>query len=239
MFHLLDGSNGHPKVPLSLSQRISSAPAPWCRIITWTLNMCSGLSSRPVPSHLSQVRSGSTSCREWQSILTSSSQGSSPLLQRIGPPHPSETLISPSGKASHPNSISLMVTGPSPGMPLSPPSSVLSPTEPWNCEFIPNTSFNCFGALPLLQSKVINLDKAIRRYVGEVKHIELADVAQFRHLEACYLQDDGAGNQASPRKEKGSSRLNRRSNKVCRQWNSGACNRCASECRFHHLCSKC
>ena len=59
-----------------------------------------------------------------------------------------------------------------------------------------------FGALPRSQGKVINLDKAIRRYVGEVKHIELADVARFRHLEARYLQHDGAGNQASPRKER-------------------------------------
>ena len=33
-----------------------------------------------------------------------------------------------------------------------------------------------FGAFPHSHSKVINLDKAIRRYVGEVKHIELADV---------------------------------------------------------------
>ena len=96
-----------------------------------------------------------------------------------------------------------------------------------------------FGALPNSQAKVINLDKAIRRFVGEVKHIELADVGRFRHLEARYLQDDGAGNQASPRKEKESGRPNRRSNEVCRQWNSGACNRRASECRFRHLCSKC
>ena len=96
-----------------------------------------------------------------------------------------------------------------------------------------------FGALPNSQTKVINLDKAIRRFVGEVKHIELADVGRFRHLEARYLQDDGAGNQAGPRKEKEGGRPNRRSNEVCRQWNSGACNHRASECRFRHLCSKC
>jgi hypothetical protein len=96
-----------------------------------------------------------------------------------------------------------------------------------------------FGAFPHSHSKVINLDKAIRRYVGEVKHIELADVGRFRHLEARYLQDDGAGNQTGFRKEKEASRAGQRSNEVCRQWNSGTCNRRASECRFRHLCAKC
>ena len=96
-----------------------------------------------------------------------------------------------------------------------------------------------FGAFPHSYSKVINLDKAIRCYVGEVKHIELADVGRFHHLEARYLQDDGAGNQSGPRKEKESGKTNRRSNEVCRQWNSGTCNRRASECRFRHLCAKC
>ena len=33
-----------------------------------------------------------------------------------------------------------------------------------------------FGAFPHSHSKVINLDKAIWQYIGEVKHIELADV---------------------------------------------------------------
>jgi hypothetical protein len=96
-----------------------------------------------------------------------------------------------------------------------------------------------FGALPHSHSKVVNLDKAIRRYVGEVKHIELADVGRFRHLEARYLQDDGAGNQSGSHKEKEASRGGRRSNEICRQWNSGTCHRRASECRFRHLCSKC
>ena len=96
-----------------------------------------------------------------------------------------------------------------------------------------------FGAFTHSHSKVINLDKAIWQYVGEVKHIELADVGRFRHLEARYLQDDGAGNQTNPRKEKESNKTQRHSNEVCRQWNSGTCNRCASECRYRHLCAKC
>ena len=54
-----------------------------------------------------------------------------------------------------------------------------------------------FGTLPHSQLKVINLNKAIWCYIEEVKHIELADMAWFHHLEACYLQDDGTGNQAS------------------------------------------
>jgi hypothetical protein len=96
-----------------------------------------------------------------------------------------------------------------------------------------------FGAFPHSHFKVINLDKAIRRYAGEVKHIELADVGCFRHLEAHYLQDDGAGNQTTGCKEKETGRASKRSNETCRQWNSGVCNRRASECRFRHLCTRC
>ena len=96
-----------------------------------------------------------------------------------------------------------------------------------------------FGALPYSHSKVINLDKVIRRYTGEVKHIELSEVGRFRHLEARYLQEDGAGNRTGTHKEKEITKSNRRSNEVCRQWNNGVCNRKASECRYRHLCANC
>jgi hypothetical protein len=96
-----------------------------------------------------------------------------------------------------------------------------------------------FGAFPYSHSKVINLDKAVRRYTGEVKHIELSEVGRFRHLEARYLQEDGAGNRTGTRKEKEVGKSNRRSNEVCRQWNNGVCNRKASECRYRHLCAIC
>jgi hypothetical protein len=59
-----------------------------------------------------------------------------------------------------------------------------------------------FGALPYLHSKVINLDKAIHHYTGEVKHIELSEVGCFWHLKARYLQEDRAGNHAGTPKEK-------------------------------------
>jgi len=96
-----------------------------------------------------------------------------------------------------------------------------------------------FGAFPFSHHKVINLDKAIHRYTGEVKHIELSEFGRFRHLEARYLQDDGAGNRGNTSKEKEASKSDRRSTEACRQWNSGICNRCASECRYRHLCSNC
>ena len=96
-----------------------------------------------------------------------------------------------------------------------------------------------FGAFPVSHSKVINLDKAIRRYTGEVKNIELSDFGRFRHLEARYLQDDGAGNCSSSSKEKEAAKPDRRSTEACHQWNSGICNRRASECRYRHLCSNC
>src|SRR5882762_2820277 len=90
-----------------------------------------------------------------------------------------------------------------------------------------------FGAFPYLHSK------AIRRYTGEVKHIGLSEIGCFRHLEARYLQEDGAGNRTNPRKEKEVNKPSRRSNETCRQWNNGVCNRRASECRYRHLCAIC
>ena len=94
-----------------------------------------------------------------------------------------------------------------------------------------------FGAFPVSHSKVINLDKAIHHYAGEVKHVELSEFGRFRHLEARYLQDDGAGNRGFFIKEKEITRPDRKSNDACHQWNSGICNRQASECRYRHLCS--
>jgi hypothetical protein len=96
-----------------------------------------------------------------------------------------------------------------------------------------------FRAFPFTHSKVINLDKAIRCYTGEVKHIELSELGRFRHLEARYLQGDGFGNRVTSTKEKEVFKSDRRSSEVCRQWNSGVCNRRASECHYRHLCSNC
>jgi hypothetical protein len=199
--------------------------------------MYSGPSNLPAPFRLSRYRSGSMFFWGQQSTLTSSSQDSSPLLLRIGPPHPSETSILPSGSVRPPNSSSPMVTGPSPGMPPSLPSSALSPIEPWNCKSSRNTSFNFLVPFPTHSRKSLTWTR--QSFVGEVKHIKLADIGWFCHLEARYLQDDGAANQASPCKEKESGQLNRQSNEVCQRWNSGVCNRRALECQFRHLCSKC
>ena len=133
---------------LSFSWRILSAPAQRSKI-TPLKHARSGPSNLRVPFHPSQDWSGSMSLWEWWSTLTSSSQDSSPLLLRIEPPHPSETLISPSGKVNPPNSSSLMVTGPLPGTLLLLPSSALSPIKPRNCKFIQNTSFNFLAPSPL------------------------------------------------------------------------------------------
>jgi hypothetical protein len=96
-----------------------------------------------------------------------------------------------------------------------------------------------FRAFPYSHSKVINLDKAIRQYTREVKHIELSKIGRFRHLEARYLQEDGAGNRTNSRKEKEVNKPSRRSNETCRQWNNGICNHRASECCYRHLCAIC
>jgi hypothetical protein len=93
-----------------------------------------------------------------------------------------------------------------------------------------------FGAFPpSYHSKVINLDKAIRKYCGEVRNIELSEFGRFRHLESRYLQAEGLGaSSASVQKEKTDGRC---SSEACRQWNTGNCNRHASECRYQHVCS--
>ena len=82
-----------------------------------------------------------------------------------------------------------------------------------------------FRAFPVSHSKVINLDKVICRYAGEIKHIKLSKFGQFRHLEARYLQDDGTSDCNSLIKEKEIIRTDRKSNDACHQWNSGICNR--------------
>jgi hypothetical protein len=95
-----------------------------------------------------------------------------------------------------------------------------------------------FGAFPpSCHGKVINLDKAIRKYCGEVRNIELSEFGRFRHLEARYLQSDGLGaSTGHAQKEKMEPR---RSPESCRQWNDGICHRRASECRYRHVCSGC
>jgi len=78
-----------------------------------------------------------------------------------------------------------------------------------------------FWCLSFSHTKVINLDKAICCYTGEVKHIELSEFGRFRHLEAHHLQDDGAGNCTGSSKEKEIAKPDRRSTEACHQWNSG------------------
>ena len=74
-----------------------------------------------------------------------------------------------------------------------------------------------FRAFPFSHHKVIDLDKAIHCYTGEVKHIELSKFGHFHHLEACYLQDDGARNCGNPSKEKEAIKPDHRSTKACHQ----------------------
>jgi hypothetical protein len=61
-----------------------------------------------------------------------------------------------------------------------------------------------FGAFPPgVNHKVINLDKAVRKYVREVHNLKHSSVGYFRHLESCYLQSDGLGSSSySIQKEK-------------------------------------
>jgi hypothetical protein len=150
----------------------------------------------------SQSQNGNMSFREWRSTLMPFSPDCSPPLLTTKLPLPLETLTSPSVVVSPPRLSKLTETGPLPGIPLLWPSSVLSPTRPLSCNNTLNTFSSFSGALPYSHSKVINFDKAIHCYTGEVKHINLSEVGRFWHLEAHYLQEDSAGNHAGTHKEK-------------------------------------
>jgi hypothetical protein len=101
-----------------------------------------------------------------------------------------------------------------------------------------------FAALqPKAHPAVFNLDRAIRKYVGSVRNCELHYFGQFRHLETRFLHSCGvSASGATPSGEVVSSSSKKndfRVNEPCHLWNTNACPRQASSCRYKHLCEVC
>jgi hypothetical protein len=96
---------------------------------------------------------------------------------------------------------------------------------------------------PTHHSKVLNLDRAIRKHVGSVNNVSLNDFNKFRYLETRHLQGHGAGESSTSSKEKtknkDSSDQAWRKADPCRLWNDGKCSHQASSCRFRHICELC
>jgi len=94
-------------------------------------------------------------------------------------------------------------------------SSVPSLTVQWVAAVWLNTSFS-FSEPFCLSLKSHQSRQSHRRLQEKLKHIKLSEFGRFRHLKACYLQDDGAGNRGSSLKRKRSLGW-RKSNDACRQ----------------------
>jgi hypothetical protein len=96
---------------------------------------------------------------------------------------------------------------------------------------------------PSAHSKVLNLDRAIRRHVGSVNNVSLNEFAKFRYLETRHLHGHGAGESSAPPKEKTKQRNSSdptwRKADPCRLWNEGKCRHQASSCKFRHVCEIC
>jgi len=104
-----------------------------------------------------------------------------------------------------------------------------------HCSMSSNSRLSmCFSfsePFPFPTTKLLILTRPSTATQGKLNTLSSANLA-FPPLEACYLQDDGAGNCSNTSKEKEAIKPDCRSTKACHQWNSGICNRCASECRY-------
>jgi len=95
---------------------------------------------------------------------------------------------------------------------------------------------------PTSHSKVLNLDKAIRKQVGSVNNVSLNEFNKFRYLETRHLQGHGSGDGSVTTKDRvvpkdGSSSW--RKADPCRLWNEGKCPNQASSCKYRHICELC
>ena len=96
---------------------------------------------------------------------------------------------------------------------------------------------------PSAHSKVLNLDRAIRKHVGSVNSISLNKFSKFRYLKTRHLQGHGAGESSAFSKEKTKQRDASdpawRKSDPCHLWNDGKCNHQASACKYRHICELC
>jgi hypothetical protein len=83
---------------------------------------------------------------------------------------------------------------------------------------------------------VIELDKAIRRFAGERRNVELTEFGKFAKLEKAFLQSGGIffTDQLSRSKNDVI-----KSDEICRLYNAGICCRRGSTCKYKHVCKSC
>jgi len=95
--------------------------------------------------------------------------------------------------------------------------------------------------LPSTHSKVLNLDRAIRKHVGSVNNVSLNEFNKFRYLETRHLQGHGAGESSTCSNEKTKQKDSPAWRKAdpCRLWNEGKCRYQASSCKYRHICELC
>ena len=96
---------------------------------------------------------------------------------------------------------------------------------------------------PSAHTKVLNLDKGIRKYVGPVNNVSLNKFNKFCYLETHHLQGHGIGESSALPKEKGKQKDSLdsgwRKAELCCLWNDNRCSHQASACKFRHICEIC
>lgn len=85
--------------------------------------------------------------------------------------------------------------------------------------------------------RIIDMDKAIRRFIGESNDVELSDSSAFKQFESSFLDADGIYHDGDRSRGKSRRKGDWRSEDPCRHFNEGRCNR--SGCRFRHVCQIC
>jgi hypothetical protein len=91
------------------------------------------------------------------------------------------------------------------------------------------------AVLPQHHGMVIELDKAIRKLVGESNDIELTDGHRFGSLEISYLHSIGVGATAESNVVS-KTKMALKSNEICQQFNNNACHQGAAACCYQHIC---
>jgi hypothetical protein len=93
---------------------------------------------------------------------------------------------------------------------------------------------------PGAHHRIINYDKAVRRFVGLVRNVRLTDYAQFEDLKTSWLTSYGANVVAEGSISRGpqSGGIKKvRSKEACRNWNANKCK--VAKCNYAHVCSEC
>ena len=86
-------------------------------------------------------------------------------------------------------------------------------------------------------TRIIEMDKAVRKHVAESNDLELCDFTAIRHFEPCFLDPDGAQFESEMSRAKPKRRAEWNPEEPCRQYNENRCAR--TNCKFKHVCLFC